>query len=92
MTDTILTEKQVLDYFRSLSNWGRWGKEDLLETLNFLNEKKTKEAVSLVEDVVTASCARPISFQGSLDSSAPVVRCMVENGEDGQQGIRSRPV
>ena len=61
-------------------------------TLNFLNEKKTKEAVSLVEDVVTASCARPISFQESLDSTAPVVRCMVENGEDGQQGIRSRPV
>ena len=54
--DTIPTEKQVLDYFRSLSNWGRWGKEDMLGTLNFLNEKKTKEAVSLVEDVVTISC------------------------------------
>ena len=90
--DTIPAEKQVLDYFRSLSNWGRWGKEDMLGTLNSLYEKKTKEAVSLVEDVVTASCARPISFQGSLDSSAPVVRCMAENGEDGQQGIRSRPV
>jgi len=61
--DTIPTEKQVLHYFQTLSNWGRWGKEDLLETLNFLNEKKTKEAVSLVEKGVTVSCARPISFQ-----------------------------
>ena len=61
-------------------------------TLNFLNEKKRKEAVSLVEDVVTISCARPISFQESLDSTAPVVRRMVESGGDGQQGIRSRPV
>ena len=52
-------------------------------TLNFLNEKKMKEAVSLVEDVVTVYCARPISFQESLDSTAPVVRCMVESGEDG---------
>ena len=90
--DTIPTEKQVLDYFRSLSNWGRWGKEDMLGTLNFLNEKKTKEAVSLVEDVVTVSCARTISFQESLDSTTHVVRCMVESGDDDQQGIRSRPV
>ena len=90
--DNLPTEKQVLDYFQSLSNWGRWGKEDQLGTLNFLNEKKTKEAVSLVEDVVAVYCARPISFQESLDSTAPVVRCMVESGEDGQQGIRSRPV
>ena len=90
--DTLPTEKQVLDYFQSLSNWGRWGKEDQLGTLNFLNEKKTKGAVSLVEDVVTVSCVRPISFQESLDSTAPVVRCMVESGDDGQQGIRSRPV
>ena len=52
-------------------------------TLNFLNEKKRKEAVSLVEGVVTVSCARTISFQESLDSTAPVVRCMVESGEDG---------
>ncbi|MCL0055834.1 hypothetical protein M1N56_08185 [Dehalococcoidia bacterium] len=64
----------------------------MLGTLNFLNEKKTKEAVSLVEDVVTVSCARPISFQESLDSTTPVVRCMVESGDDDQQGIRSRPV
>ena len=64
----------------------------MLGTLNFLNEKKRKEAVSLVEDVVAISCARPISFQESLDSTAPVVRCMAESGGDGQKGIRSRPV
>ena len=79
--DTLPTEKQVLDYFQSLSNWGRWGKEDQLGTLNFLNEKKTKEAVSLVEDGVTVSCARPISFQESLDSRAPAVHYMLESGE-----------
>ena len=64
----------------------------MLGTLNFLNEKKTKGAVSLVEDVVTVSCVRPISFQERLDSTTPVVRCMVESGDDGQQGIRPRPV
>tara|TARA_B100002003_G_C13776252_1_gene384724 strand:- start:256 stop:531 length:276 start_codon:yes stop_codon:yes gene_type:complete len=83
--DTIPAEKQVLDYFRSLSNLGRWGKEDMPGTLNFLNEKKKKGAVSLVEDVVTVSCARPISFQESLDSTTSVVRYMVESGDDGQQ-------
>ena len=90
--DTIPTEKQVLDYFHSLSNWGRWGKEDQLGTLNFLNQEKTKESVSLVVEGVTVSCARPISFQESLGSTTPVVRCMVESGDGGQQGIRPRPV
>jgi hypothetical protein len=34
---------------------------------------------------VTVSCARPISFQESLDSTTSVVRYMVESGDDGQQ-------
>ena len=84
--DNLPTEKQVLDYFQPLSNWGRWGKEDQLGTLNFLNQEKTKEAVSLVEEGVTVSCARPISFQETLDSTAPAVHYMVESGEGWSTG------
>ena len=55
--DTIPIEKQVLDYFQSLYNWGRWGKGDQLGMLNSLNEEKRKEAVSFIEEGVTVSCA-----------------------------------
>ena len=54
--------------------------------MNFLNQEKTKEAVSLVEEGVTVSCARPISFQETLDSTAPAVHYMVESGEGWSTG------
>ena len=50
MAGTIPTQDEVLSYFDKLSNWGRWGDEDELGTLNFLSPAKTKRAVSLVED------------------------------------------
>ena len=46
------TEAEVLDCFWSPSNWGRWGEEDQLGTLNFLTPEKTMQAVALVQDGV----------------------------------------
>jgi hypothetical protein len=40
MQQGIPTEETVLEYFRTLSNWGRWGVEDQLGTLNFLTPGK----------------------------------------------------
>ena len=34
MAVQIPTEEQVIDWMDSLSNWGRWGKDDQLGTLN----------------------------------------------------------
>ena len=30
MAPRIPTEEEVLEYFNTLSNWGRWGEDDLL--------------------------------------------------------------
>ena len=38
----IPSEAEVLEYFNSLSNWGRWGDEDQKGTLNFLTQDITK--------------------------------------------------
>ena len=48
MQQGIPTEETVLEYFSTLSNWGRWGAEDQLGTLNFLTPEKTRRAVGLV--------------------------------------------
>ena len=37
---TIPTEAEVLGYFDSLSNWGRWGADDELGALNFLTPRR----------------------------------------------------
>ena len=34
------TEKQILSWHKSLSNWGRWGPDDERGTLNLITERK----------------------------------------------------
>ncbi|MDP6403193.1 MAG: cyclase family protein [SAR202 cluster bacterium] len=86
MADQVPTEDEVLGYFESLSNWGRWGEDDQLGTLNFLGPEKTRRAVSLVSEGETVSCARTVSFEPAADSSPPPVHYMVESGEGWASG------
>jgi kynurenine formamidase len=93
MAGRIPSQDEVLGYFKSLSNWGRWGREDQLGTLNFLSPARTRAAIATVQEGVTVSLARPISFEPSLDSPNPPVHYMVESGEGWASGqkVSSRP-
>ena len=82
----IPSEEEVLTYFETLSNWGRWGEDDQLGTLNFLSEDKTKAAAGLVRDGKTISCARTISWDAAPDVSSVPVHYMVESGEGWASG------
>ena len=82
----IPSEAEVLEYFNSLSNWGRWGDEDQKGTLNFLTRDITKRALSLVESGETVSCARPLVFEPTIDATGPAVHYMVESGEGWASG------
>jgi kynurenine formamidase len=42
---------------QSISNWGRWGKDDQLGTLNLITEKKRKAAAKLVRKGISVSLA-----------------------------------
>ena len=81
MSAKVPTEEEVLGYFESLSNWGRWGEEDQLGTLNFLSPDKARQAASLVREGINVSCARTVSFDPSPDAPNPPVHFMVESGE-----------
>ena len=66
------SNEQVCEWFDTLSNWGRWGDEDLLGTLNLITEEKRREAVGLVTEGVTVSCGLPIRFdEHNLDDRWP---------------------
>ena len=45
---SVPTEGQVKDYLRSLSNWGRWGADDELGTINLITPAKRVAAAGLV--------------------------------------------
>jgi kynurenine formamidase len=54
----VVSEAQYERWKTELSNWGRWGKDDQLGTLNLITPAKRKQAFALVKDYVTVSIAR----------------------------------
>ena len=56
------TQEELLSYFQDLSNWGKWGSEDQLGTLNYINDSIILNAASLLKNGYRVSCSRPIEF------------------------------
>lgn len=52
-----LTKADIDGMMKSLSNWGRWGKDDELGALNLITPAKRKQAAALVRDGVAVSLA-----------------------------------
>src|SRR5919198_774100 len=75
------TETDVVKMMDSLSNWGRWGADDQLGTLNLVTPAKRVQAARLVEDGVSVTCARPIVTDITADTSFQPLRFMVDSGE-----------
>lgn len=74
------TQDEVLGYFKSCSNWGRWGADDQRGTLNLITPDKVARAAALIKDGVSVSCERPITYDMSTGSSL-VVHYMTGTGE-----------
>lgn len=55
---TIKSDEDIEKILPELSNWGRWGKEDQLGTLNFLTPKRTADAAKLIKTGETVVLAR----------------------------------
>src|SRR5882672_10020521 len=74
-------ENDVLKMLDSLSNWGRWGADDQLGTVNFITPAERKRAATLVSEGVSVSCSRPISTDIAADTTVQPMRFMVDSGE-----------
>jgi kynurenine formamidase len=75
------SEAEVVEYLKTQSNWGRWGTEDELGTLNLITPAKRLAASRLVKDGVPVTCARPIVTDITADTTFQVLRFMVDSGE-----------
>lgn len=75
------SEEEVLGYFDSCSNWGRWGPEDELGTINFINSDTRKRAAALVKDGHSVTCSRPIIRGQGPDVTEPAIHFMGSSGE-----------
>ena len=90
MPAKIPSEQEVLSYFKCFSNWGRWGEDDQLGTLNFITPEKTRRAVGLVQEGTTLSCARTIRYDAAPDVPVPPMHYMIESGEGWASGHNPR--
>jgi kynurenine formamidase len=76
------------------SNWGRWGSDDVLGTLNFLDEAKRREGAALVRRGVSFSLAQPFDTNGPQKGwrrrSNPV-HTMLDTGTDAELGRQGFP-
>ncbi|GGP73793.1 cyclase family protein [Saccharothrix coeruleofusca] len=62
---TDLAEGEVLDFFTSLSNWGRWGDDDRLGTLNLITDEVRAAAAASIRT------GRAVSLSRDIDPRAP---------------------
>jgi kynurenine formamidase len=56
MQNRIPAETEIGAWFKQYSNWGRWGADDRLGTLNHITPAKRAAAAASVKDGVTVSC------------------------------------
>lgn len=76
--------------FESVKNWGRWGPDDQLGTLNYITPETIRLAASLVRSGRRASMQVPINKVAGPDNPNPAIH-FVSQGHDidiGSAGLR----
>jgi len=87
MTVSWPSQDDLLKWLDSdLNNWGRWGEDDQKGTLNHLSKEKTLQALSLVTEGQTVSCARQLEFTAAADVPKPPQHYMVSAGDNYRKG------
>lgn len=67
-----VSQEQFERWQQEISNWGRWGPDDEMGTLNLITPEKRKEAAKLVQSGITVSLARNADTEESVDNPCPV--------------------
>jgi kynurenine formamidase len=79
----LVTKAEYERWQTELSNWGRWGKDDELGTLNLITPAKRKQAAALVKEGFTVSLASDAATQKSVDVPCPVEWAMLTASQSG---------
>src|SRR4051795_7988109 len=76
-------DKTTLDrWMQELSNWGRWGKNDQLGTVNLITPAMRKAAAGLVREGYSVSLSSDAETTKSADNEFPFEQEMIATGGD----------
>ncbi|MFI2566293.1 cyclase family protein [Paenarthrobacter sp. NPDC018779] len=79
---------------KAYRNWGRWGEDDVLGTLNFIDAEKRKQAASLVREGEVVSLSQPFDMNGPQKGwrrRTNPVHTMLDTGTDAERGTQGFP-
>ena len=79
---------------KRVSNWGRWGSDDVLGTLNFLDDAKRVEGARLVQRGAAFSLSQRFDMDGPQRGwrrRTNPVHTMLDTGTDAAAGIQGFP-
>src|SRR4029434_4716924 len=77
-----VTPQQFEQWKKDLNNWGRWGKDDEVGTMNLITPAKRKQAAGLVKDGFSVSLAGDADTQMAVDNPQPYEHEMLALGSD----------
>ncbi|AQZ63437.1 hypothetical protein BKM31_19970 [[Actinomadura] parvosata subsp. kistnae] len=72
------TQQDVLGYAESLSNWGRWGDDDQLGTLNHITDGVRLAAARAVRHGRSVSCAWEVAVPAEMERSTTACPCFAD--------------
>ena len=73
----LVTQEEYERWLTELSNWGRWGPDDELGTLNLITPAKRTEAAALVTDGFSVSLASTAETERTVANPCPIEWTMV---------------
>lgn len=76
-----MTKADVDKLMKELSNWGRWGKDDQIGTLNLITPEKRVQSAALVKSGISVSLARNVEKQSAADNPMPFAHKMLSTGK-----------
>ncbi len=78
----VVTEAEYERWKKDLSNWGRWGKDDQIGTLNLITPAKRRQAAALVREGFSVSLASDADTVKAVDNANPYEHTMNNIGSD----------
>jgi len=73
-----VTLQEFDEIYESVKNWGRWGEDDELGTLNYITPDTVRAAAGLVRSGRRATMAIPMNTVAGPDNPSPVIRYVVQ--------------
>ena len=68
----LLSDAAFSRIFDQISNWGRWGKDDIRSTYNLLTPEKRKQAAALVQSGISVSLEHTLIETKGPDVTNPI--------------------